>query len=220
MPYDRLASRAASWKEWLRSHGVLYFRRARVVCRNVPEAFEANPTADVDIVDASTEDLRALAAVRRSELSEWLARKDRGNVCLVARSGPTDLGYVWISRGRELMTEVHHALDVSQDAAGLYLYDGYVFPSHRRKGVLRALLNAAMRRARDQGASRLYAAFARENHASERALHQAGFVSIVGDVSLLLVFGREWKRVRLSSGRPWADVLSAGVAPRPRPAPT
>ena len=207
-------------KGYLRSRDLLYVRRARVVCRRVPVASEADPAIGIDVSEASMEDLRAIAGTRGHEMSEWLARAERGNLCLVARSGPTYLGYLWSSRSRELMTEVNHVLDVTRDAAGVYLYDGYVFPPYRRKGVLRALLASSMERARDQGASRLYAAFARENHASERALIQAGFVTVVGDVSLLRVLGREWKRIRVPPGTPWADVLSAGVPLRPRPSPT
>ncbi len=216
----RLASTRAALRHWLRSHGVFYFRRARVVCRSVPEVLERRPGAGTDIREASAADLRALAAAQAWDASEWLDRRARGDVCLVACSGPAYLGYVWISRTREVMAEVDHVLDVSRDPGGVYLFDGYVFPPHRRQGVLRALLATSMDWARVRGASRAYAGFVRENHASERALGQAGFVTVLGDVSLLRVLGREWKWIRVPSGRPWAVVLGAAVPSPPRPSPT
>lgn len=216
----RFGSVLSSLREWLRSHGIFDFRRARVVCRGVPATRGPSPTTGIVIREASAEDMRAVSAARPCDASEWLARSAHGNVCLVACSGSEVLGYVWISRSRELMTEVNHVVDVSRDGAGIYLFDGFVFPSHRRKGVLRTLLTSAMAWARDHGAARVYAAFARENHASERALIQAGFVTVVGDVSRLLVLGREWKRVRVPRGSPWSGLLSAAPSSQSVPRPT
>jgi GNAT superfamily N-acetyltransferase len=118
-----------------------------------------------------------------------------------------------------MMTEVNHVVDVSRDAAGAYMFDGYVLPAHRRKGALRALLRSSKGWALQHGISRLYAAFARENHVSEHALLTAGFGTIVGDVSILRVLGREWKWVRLPRRMPIFDVLSADGPSRFRPRP-
>src|SRR6266498_1191497 len=132
----RIASAMAPLARQLRDRDLLYWKRARVVRCDALGRDEPTATA-VEAREASDEDLHLLASMQGRPGGDWLARRTRGIVCLVAWSGPAPNGYLWITRSAEEMTEVNHVLDVSRDPAGAYLFDGYVFPSHRRKGVLR-----------------------------------------------------------------------------------
>jgi GNAT superfamily N-acetyltransferase len=206
----RMASSFAPFALWLQEHGLFYYRRARIVRFEMLDEDPQEPATDIDVREASEEDLRVLAALQNRDATEWLAKRARGALCLVARSGPTRLGNLWITRSAEPMTEVNHVLEVSRDPEAAYLFDGYVLPLYRGTGVLRTLLRSAKRWSRLQGLVRLYAAFARDNRVSEHALRRAGFVTIVGDVIVLRVLGREWKSVRVRRGASMVDVLSAG----------
>lgn len=206
--------------EWLGARGLLYWRRVRVVRCSRLEVEAAEPGPRPDVREASDEDLRRLAAMHGLGVAEWRARRGQGSICLVARSGTALLGYLWITRSAERMAEVNHTLDVSRDASGAYLFDGYVLPAHRRKGVLHALLRSSKTWAAQHGLARLYAAFARENHVSEHALEREGFTTIVGDVGILRVLNREWKWIRLPREAPVIDILNATGPPRAAPHPT
>lgn len=216
----RIRSAWGSFARWSQARGLLYWRRARVVGYEVTSRDAHEPEAPFEVTEASRQDLLRLAAMMHVDGTEWQDRIARGNVCLVARSGPSLLGHLWISRSSELMREVGRTLDVTRDPHGAYLYDGYVLPEHRRRGVLRTLLGCSKRWAQERGILRLYAAFARDNHASGRALAQAGFTAVVGDVGILRVLTLEWKWVRFPEGLPLVDVLTAGTAPRPAVPPT
>jgi len=204
----------------LGDRGWFYYRRARVVRCDAPDADAGDPESDVDVQEASEEDLRHFASMQNRTPAEWLARRAQGTICLLARRGPTRLGYLWITRSAELMIEVNHVVDVSRDAAGAYMFDGYVAPEHRRQGVLRELLRSSKRWAVQHDISRLYAAFARENRVSEHALHAAGFTTVVGDIGILRLAHREWKWVRLPHDTSMINVLGVERASRTRPRPT
>lgn len=201
-------SRARAWlAEWLRMRGLLYFRRARVVRCELSAADRDEPQEGIEVREASEQDIRALAAALGRESADWMAKRAQGALCIVAWSGQARLGYLWITRSAELMSEVHQILDVSRDPGAVYLFDGYVLPANRRKGALRTLLHASKRWARQQGLSRLYAAFARENRVSEQALLRAGFATVVADVGFLSVLGHEWKWLRTPQGPSGPNVL-------------
>lgn len=198
-----------SIRRWLEERGVVYFRRARVVCCDGSMAGEAIPVPAITVREASSDDLRQLSAAMGHGPSELPDRQKRGCVCLVARSGAETLGCVWISRSAEMMTEVRYVLDVSRDAQGAYLFDGFVLPAWRGKGILRAVLRGCRSWAAARGISRLYAAFTRENRVSERALRAMGFTAVVGDVAVLRALGRERTWVRVYQRAPLGDVLGA-----------
>lgn len=215
----RIASAMASVAQQLRDRDLVYWKRARVV-RCDALGRDEPPATPLGAREASEDDLHLLASMQGHLVGDWLSRRARGVVCLAAWSGSEPLGYLWITRSSELMIEVNHVLDVSRDPAGAYLFDGYVFPSHRRKGVLGELLQSSKRWGAQRGVSRLYAAFTRDNRVSERALHRAGFQAVVGDISLLRVLHREWKWIRIPHGTPVAGVLSADGRGQMTPSPT
>ncbi len=203
-----------AFRERAGERGLFYFRRARVVCWDAALGGESRAVV-VTVHEASEEDLRRLAAAMGRGPSDFLARRERGSVCLVARSGTEYAGCVWISRSAELMVEVHRVLDVSRDSQGAYLFDGFVLPAFRGRGILRALLGACQRWAVAHRLSRLYTAFTRENRVSERALRASGFATVVGDVGVVRVLGREWTWARLRTGAPFGEVLRTPAPSRP-----
>ena len=204
----RLRSAFLPLIDWLRNRDLLTYRRVRLVrCDRAEPQWGAE--IPLNVSEAGEEDLNILGRAQHVATTDWATRQERGVVCLVARSGSSPVGYLWITRSAELMIEVHHVVDVSRDPGGAYMFDGYVLPAHRRKGVLSTLLEESKRWARERNISRLYAAFTRDNHVSERALLRAGFVTVVGDVDMIRVLGWEWKRVRVPSGSRMSEVLRA-----------
>lgn len=210
----RIPSGLVSLARWLRDRGLVYYRSARVVRCDVLEIPAGEPENGVEVHEASEEDLRQLAPMENSTAPEWMARRRDGSVCLVARSRSTYQGYLWITRSVQMMTEVNHVIDVSKDSSGAYMFDSYVLPESRGRGVYKTLMRSSKRWALTQGVSRLYAAFARDNHISEHAFRKAGFVTVVGDVTFVRVLDREWKRVWRPPGTPVIDVLGPDEPPR------
>ena len=189
----------------LRDWHLFYFRTVRVLrCDSLDDGSEA-PPVDFEVVEASEEDVRRIASLERSSPAEWFNRQRLGHTCLLARSRPRELGYLWITRGRHFMQEVSHVVNVSHDPAGAYLYDAYVIPDARRQGVLRELVASAKAWARARGLSTLYMAVAMDNKVSRRAFESLGFTTVVGQVRVLRVRNHDWKRVKRPAGVP--DVL-------------
>ncbi len=210
----RMRAAYGAFRQRTAERGLFYFRRARVVCWDAALGGESRAAA-VIVHEASQDDLRRLAAAMGRAPSDFLARRERGSVCLVARSGTDYIGCVWISRSAELMVEVRRVLDVSRDPQGAYLFDGYVLPAFRGRGILRAILGACQGWATAHRLSRLYTAFTRENRISERALRATGFATVVGDVGVVCVLGREWTWARLRTGAPFGEVLRTPTPSRP-----
>src|SRR5213083_2397007 len=184
--------RVPSWSiplaQWLRNHQLLYARWVR-------------------IYEAKDEDIRRLAAMVSSSPEAWLGRQTRGSVCLIAQSGTTYRGYLWITRGTHLVREVNHVVNVSRDPSGAYIHNVFVMPDSRRMGIFGALVAAAKQWAEARGLSRLYTTIARDNEASERAHRAAGFRTVAGSVTVLRVGSHEWKRVSRPKGTRVVDLL-------------
>src|SRR5438309_117990 len=89
--------------QWLRNHNLLYARWVRIYEADTSAVSPQRPTVDVEIFEAKDEDIRRLAAMVSSSPEAWLGRQTRGSVCLIARSGTTYRGYLWITRGTHLV---------------------------------------------------------------------------------------------------------------------
>ena len=190
----------------LRDWHLLYYRSIWVLRCDRLDDTSARSRTDFKVVEATEADIPRLAPLQGGSLPEWLARMANGHTCLIARSESGDLGYMWITRGLHYIEEVDHVLDVSHDSKAAYLHDAYVLPDSRNQGIFSALVDSAKGWARARGLSTLYTAVAKDNEISRRALRSAGFTERVGQVSLLRVGKREWKRVLRPSGK--VDVLA------------
>jgi GNAT superfamily N-acetyltransferase len=190
----------------LRDWHLLYYRSIWVLRCDRLDDTSAGSRTDFKVIEANAADIPKLAPLQGGSISEWLARMANGHTCLIARSESGDLGYMWVTRGLHYMEEVDHVLDVSHDSKAAYLHDAYVLPAARNQGIFSALMDSAKVWARARGLSTLYAAVAKDNEISRRALLSAGFTERVGQVTLLRVGKREWKRVLRTSGK--VDVLT------------
>jgi len=203
--------RVPSWSipvaQWLRNHNLLYARWVRIYEADTSAVSPQRPTVDVEIFEAKDQDIRRLAAMVSSSPEAWLGRQTRGSVCLIARSGTTYRGYLWITRGTHLVREVNHVVNVSRDPSGAYIHNVFVMPDSRRLGIFGALVAAAKQWAEARGLSRLYTTIARDNEASERAHRAAGFRTVAGSVTVLRVGNHEWKRVSRPKGTHVVDLL-------------
>lgn len=190
----------------LRDWNLIYYRSVRVYrCDRLEDTSEGS-RSDLEVVEATEADVPRLAPLQGSTAANWFARLANGHTCLVARSASGDRGYLWITCGLHYMQEVDHVVDVSQDSNGAYLHDAYVLPEARKRGIFRALMNAAKTWARARGLSTLYVSVTKDNVISRRAIESAGFAAVVGQVTLLRVGKREWKRVLRPLGT--VDVLA------------
>src|SRR5437762_1792866 len=131
--------RVPSWSmplaHWLRNHQLLYARWVRIYEADTSAVSPQRPTVDVEIFEAKDEDIRRLAAMVSSSPEAWLGRQTRGSVCLIARSGTTYRGCLWITRGTHLVREVNHVVNVSRDPSGAYIHIVFIMPDSRRMGI-------------------------------------------------------------------------------------
>jgi ribosomal protein S18 acetylase RimI-like enzyme len=77
-----------------------------------------------------------------------------------------------------------------------YVESAWVAPSHRRRGVLRALLHALVQIDRTMGVTELMLWVLEDNHAAQSAYQALGFES-TGDRQFLPAFGQFERRLRI-----------------------
>jgi ribosomal protein S18 acetylase RimI-like enzyme len=77
-----------------------------------------------------------------------------------------------------------------------YVESAWVAPTHRRRGVLRALLHALVQIDRTMGVTELMLWVLEDNHAAQSAYQALGFES-TGDRQFLRAFGQFERRMRL-----------------------
>jgi GNAT superfamily N-acetyltransferase len=82
------------------------------------------------------------------------ARLARGCRCFGAWLGGELAGYGWLSVGHEWIGELE--LAISPGAAEGYIWNCFVLPRHRRKGVFSALLASVRTQGRDDGLRRVW----------------------------------------------------------------
>src|SRR5881396_2117774 len=196
--------RVPSWSfpvaRWLRDRRLLYVRTVRVYEADTSAISSPKSTVDVEIFEAKEDDIRRLAALVSSSPADWIARQTRGSTCLIARSGATYHGYLWITRKTHQVREVDHLVNVFQDPSAAYIHNVFVMPESRRMGIFGALVAAAKGWAESRGLTRLYTTIARDNEASEKAHQAVGFRTVAGSVTVLRVGSHEWKRVSRPKG--------------------
>lgn len=137
----------------------------------------------MEVGPATETDLEALVVMRsalwpdsssvehRGELSEIVSRTGPGEfpmVCLVAREGRELLGFVEVGLRS-------HADGCDPHIPCGYLEGWYVRPAHRHRGVGRALVQAAERWARSQGAKEMASDTWMDNEESQRAHSAMGY---------------------------------------------
>jgi len=126
---------------------------------------------------------------------------------VVATSAGQALGWAWIGYERVHLTPLGRSILLPPGTG--YLYEAYVRPAARRRGIGRALVGARCLCARQRGCDRLLTHVVEGNLASRRALEAHGF-AITGRthfVKALVV--RMWTRSPLPAALPAAAPASA-----------
>jgi GNAT superfamily N-acetyltransferase len=141
-------------------------------------------------------------------------RLARGCRCFGAWMDNDFAGYGWLSIGPEWIGELD--LEIRPAGGEAYLWNCLTLPTHRRRGVFRALMSGTAARAKTEGLSRLW--IGSVALPAEKAVPQVGFVPVLHFSSEVLS-GIRWLKVRsvpgveprlLAAGR---DVLAIGGRP-------
>ena len=124
--------------------------------------FAAEPASDYGLI----------AQMARLDLGEVLARVRGGHRPYLARLGGAPVAYGWATTRRAAIGEL--GLDFAIPADNCYLWDFATLPAWRGLGIYPRLLQAILAREAAQ-ADRFWIGHVRENSASGRGIHKAGF---------------------------------------------
>lgn len=147
---------------------------------------------DVSMVKAETKiifreagltDMEKLVEIRTSRRSfgEGFLRKEKylikvlerlkaSHQCFIAERNSEILGYVWFAFGELYVNEIERRVVLREDEA--ILYDGYVSPFQRGKGIGPDIWSQSIIRLRRSGYRRIYGFVASYNKPSRRALEK------------------------------------------------
>ena len=98
-------------------------------------------------------------------------RMARGCRCFAAVEGEEVSAYGWLSSGAEWIGEIR--LEVKPEAGEVYVWNCLTLPSHRRRGMFRAVLVRISSALKEEGVGRLW--IASGGGGAEKALPDAGF---------------------------------------------
>jgi ribosomal protein S18 acetylase RimI-like enzyme len=111
---------------------------------------------------------------------------------VVAKSGSETLGWAWIGYEQVHLAPLGRAIQL--DAGAAYLYDAYVRPGFRGRGIGRGLVRARCEHANGRGIERLLTHVLVGNEPSLRALRSAGFRTLGRTVFVRALTLRMWTR--------------------------
>ena len=167
------------------------FRRGRFIVYDQPldAARELPAPAGVTLALLSDQDWPALGRlVGRRDLERFRLLHDHGHLCAVAWRGERPVGYAWVAlRMEPAVTEC--TLPLPSGAA--YLWDLFVVPEERARGVGSALARERLRLARAHGRAHGWRMIAPDNHASVKTLSRSGNTTrVVGEVRYVKILSR------------------------------
>jgi len=120
----------------LRKIGLNYMKAflwERSLEMDIPEIKPRIPANAVILSDCR--DLEKFSPIK----SEWLKRLKNGDLCCAIVIGNKILGYLWISfKEKVYITEFEREIKFRSNTA--YLYDGFISPNLRRKGLFKKIL--------------------------------------------------------------------------------
>lgn len=167
------------------------FRRGRFIVYAQPldAARELPAPAGVRLALLTDADWPALEQlVGRRDLRRFRLLHDHGHLCAVAWRGERLIGYAWVAlRMEPAVTEC--ALPLPPCAA--YLWDLFVVPEERARGVGSALARERLRLAREHGRADGWRMITPDNHASVKTLARSGHTTrVVGEVRYVKLLSR------------------------------
>ncbi len=142
-------------------------------------------------------ELAACALVRdRGRAERFAARAEAGFECVGFRDRSDEIcSYIWIGRGWTGPSElpVWRTIRVAPGSADAYFWDCRTGDAHAGRGLYRAGLSSAARRAASQGARSVWIECPSDNVASRRGIEAAGFAPVVR-LEFYSAFGACWWR--------------------------
>jgi GNAT superfamily N-acetyltransferase len=175
--------------------------RVLVIVQRLDEIQEIQPPEGITIRQATEADLPVLVeAMSRRELERFSEYVGRGRLCFVAWQDEHPVGYAWnADRVTSDMTATACPLALPPTAS--YLWNLYVVPSQRGRGVGSALASARLRLARDRGLREGWTMIAASNHASLRSVAKTAGPNtrVIGELRYLKLLSRTYGRFRPST---------------------
>lgn len=120
--------------------------------------------------------LASIHDLKRSRLlkGEAAKRVNKGDLGFIAIWNGMTVGYLWASLQKKVhIKEVER--EISLNTGEVYLYDGFVLLSFRRKGLFKKLLEEALRYFKSRNMEKIIAGSLTNNKASEKAFKALGF---------------------------------------------
>ncbi|MBV8139301.1 MAG: GNAT family N-acetyltransferase [Deltaproteobacteria bacterium] len=129
--------------------------------------------------------------LKERRIADFAARLKSGRRCFLALAAGRACGYGWLSRQTEIDARCGIEILPGEDEG--YIYDGFVFPAFRRRGVYARLLFARLDWLQREGCQRVYSIVFSNNVPALNAHWQAGFRPY-GQMSYSKIFNLRWRR--------------------------
>jgi ribosomal protein S18 acetylase RimI-like enzyme len=153
-------------------------------------------------------------AVHHGDEADWRQFQvaiEHDHDLVLARRGDVVVGWAWLGYERVYLAPLGSEIRLAEGCA--YLYDAYVKPEERGRGLGHGLVAARCRRADERGIGRLLSHVLVGNEASLRTLRSHGFATIGRTAFLRALALRMWTRQPVPQLRPAGSHATAG--PRP-----
>lgn len=133
----------------------------------------------VNIRMATIHDLRAHPHFGRLPLreDEALKRLSNGDLCFIALWKGIIIGYMWATLKRKVYMPEFEREIVFENSEG-YLYESFVFPVFRRRGLFKKMVEEALHYLKSQNVKRVKGITVTTNEASQRVMRDTGFRAV------------------------------------------
>ena len=148
-------------------------------CNLAKEIPRIETKISVEIRKATIRDLRDYAHFGRPPLrrDKALKRLNNGDLCFIALWEGIIIGYMWTTLKRKVYIPEFEREIAFKDEEG-YLYDGFVFPDFRRKGLFKKMVEESLHYLKSQNVKRVKGITVTTNRASERVMRDTGFYAV------------------------------------------
>ena len=129
--------------------------------------------------------------ITERRIADFAARLKSGRRAFIALSAGKVSGYGWLSRQVEIDARCGAEISLAQDEG--YIYDGFVFPAFRGRGIYAHLLLSRLDWLERDGCRRVYSMVFSDNSPALNAHSQARFRTY-GEMSYSKIFNFRWRR--------------------------
>jgi GNAT superfamily N-acetyltransferase len=129
--------------------------------------------------------------ITERRIADFAARLRSGRRAFLALSAGQISGYGWLSRQAEIDARCGIEISLAEDEG--YIYDGFIFPAFRRRGIYAQLLRSRLDWLARDGCRKVYSIVFSDNTPALNAHSQAGFRTY-GEMSYSKIFNFRWRR--------------------------